>query len=345
MDTSNRKKTKLGYSIFVFVALYHMLSHVHVHGRSISSDKSKTMELAKHKGTVKTIQMKPSHYPTGMNVEKFDLNLLQGYIKCPEGTVPIDRSPINNFTLSKFPPGKYEPQDDRSNHEYATVIVSDGNYFGASAWLNVWHPATFNGEISISQFWIVSGHGNEFNSIEAGWISDNYRSTGCYDLHCSGFVQTSNQRLLGTGISPISTYGGKQFDILLTVHKDKQSGNWWLRFHDIDIGYWPSSILSKLSDRAAVISWGGEIVNSKAGGRHTTTEMGNGHLPDEGFRFAAYMRNLAFFDESGAAIDAEDIEPYAVTRPECYDLKIPTKNKDWGKHFYFGGPGWSDQCP
>lgn len=52
---------------------------------------------------------------------------------------------------------------------YAQVSVTDGNYFGASAWLNVWKPATFNSEFSLAQIWVWSGQGDEVNAVEAGW--------------------------------------------------------------------------------------------------------------------------------------------------------------------------------
>ncbi|OMO66439.1 hypothetical protein COLO4_30568 [Corchorus olitorius] len=55
---------------------------------------------------------------------------------------------------------------------------------------------------------------------------------------------------------------------------DKQSGNWWLRFQDTDVGYWPGSIFTRLSDRADAINWGGEIVNRGTGGRHTSLKWG-----------------------------------------------------------------------
>ena len=39
---------------------------------------------------------------------------------------------------------------------------------------------------------------------------DSYRSTGCFDLTCSGFVQTG-QVALGASIGPISSFYGKQY--------------------------------------------------------------------------------------------------------------------------------------
>jgi hypothetical protein len=39
---------------------------------------------------------------------------------------------------------------------------------------------------------------------------DSYKSTGCYDLTCPGFVQTSNVISLGAAIVPVSTDSGPQ---------------------------------------------------------------------------------------------------------------------------------------
>ncbi|EFH56355.1 hypothetical protein ARALYDRAFT_903838 [Arabidopsis lyrata subsp. lyrata] len=68
-------------------------------------------------------------------------------------------------------------------------------------------------------------------------------------------------------------------------------GNWWLRVNEKDIiGYWPGSLFSSLGREATRVEWGGEIINSKTGGRHTTTDMGSGHFADEGFKKASYVR-------------------------------------------------------
>ncbi|KAK6284434.1 PREDICTED: uncharacterized protein LOC18596072 [Theobroma cacao] len=394
MDTRNHTKTKLGYCIFVFVALYHMFSHVHVQvdGRSISSVRN--MELAKHEGAIKTIQsedgdvidcvdiykqpafnhpllknhtvqMKPSSYPRGMETEQFESELLQGWHKngqCPEGTIPIVRAQIHNSTRTMaFVPRRKNLDQVASeavrNHEYAQVSAVNGNYFGASAMLNVWNPPTFDNEFSLAQIWLLSGPQDELNSMEAGWIvsqvdkrtklfiywtSDDYQSTGCYNLDCPGFVQTDKKFGLGGNLEPVSTYGGKQYEMSITIHKDKQSGNWWLRIQNVDLGYWPGSIFTGLSDRADFITWGGEIVNSELEGRHTSTQMGSGHFPSEDFGKASFFRNLGYIDDSGAVRDPENLVPYA-SNPSCYDLHIPTKN-DFGTHFYFGGPGYSDKC-
>ncbi|KAK8584838.1 hypothetical protein V6N13_138784 [Hibiscus sabdariffa] len=165
-----------------------------------------------------------------------------------------------------------------------------------------------------------------------------------YNLECPGFVQTNNKLSLGGKIEPISQYGGDQFELSIYIYKDKQSGNWWLRIHEIDVGYWPGSIFNKLSDRADTVSWGGEIVNSGSQGHHTSTEMGSGHFPSEGYRKASYVRNLRYVDESGAINDASpDNVVRLVSRPECYDLQMGDLT-NYGTHFFYGGPGFSDKC-
>lgn len=49
--------------------------------------------------------------------------------------------------------------------------------------------------------------------------SDAYQATGCYNLLCSGFVQTNNRIAIGAAISPTSSYNGGQFDISLVIWK------------------------------------------------------------------------------------------------------------------------------
>lgn len=49
--------------------------------------------------------------------------------------------------------------------------------------------------------------------------SDAYQATGCYNLLCSGFVQTNNKIAIGAAISPVSTLAGSQYDITILVWK------------------------------------------------------------------------------------------------------------------------------
>ncbi|KAK8988707.1 hypothetical protein V6N11_030086 [Hibiscus sabdariffa] len=223
-----------------------------------------------------------------METKTLEAELLQDW-QCPQGTIPIVSRPGQKTT--PISPSNQLDANDAKIHDFALVSVSEGNYFGASARFNLWKPATFNGEFSLAQIWIVAGHGQETNSLKAGWrtypetnythlfiswTSDGDQKTGCYDLECPGFVQISNKFGPGSILTPLSQYAGDQFEMSTYIYKDKKSGNWWLRVNEIDLGYWPSSLFTKLSDRAEIIMWGGEIVNSGLQGRHTSTQMGSG---------------------------------------------------------------------
>ncbi|KAI3949476.1 hypothetical protein MKW92_042854 [Papaver armeniacum] len=169
-----------------------------------------------------TIQMAPSSYPNGMKSDNSGtFQLTQTWHKyglCPEGTIPIRRKGKNYDTtlLRKHSPLKLSPYktniaspddvDSGHAHEYATIKV-EGNFLGAQAKINLWKPVTeIFGEMSISQVWVAAGPEDNINTIEAGWqvsrklhgddntrffifwTNDGYKSSGCYDLVCDGFV-------------------------------------------------------------------------------------------------------------------------------------------------------------
>ncbi|KAF4386886.1 hypothetical protein F8388_006841 [Cannabis sativa] len=96
---------------------------------------------------------------------------------------------------------------------------------------------------------------------------------------------------------------------------------------------------------AEMLSWGGEIINNGADGHHSSTQMGSGHFPDEGFGKASYFSNIQYIDASKLYKDPEKLTPYA-TKPSCYDVKVADdKSGSLGTHFFYGGPGYSDKCP
>ncbi|KAE9584959.1 putative neprosin [Lupinus albus] len=97
--------------------------------------------------------------------------------------------------------------------------------------------------------WVLAGGNsitstNDVNSIEIGaqvnptlngdnktrlfvsWTNDEYRTTGCYNLLCPGFVQVNNQIVLGSYFDPISSYGDKiQRMGKVFVWKESEDGN------------------------------------------------------------------------------------------------------------------------
>ncbi|XP_052171460.1 uncharacterized protein LOC127787447 [Diospyros lotus] len=301
--------------------------------------------------------------------------------RCPKGTIPIRRtqgqdllraSSVKSYgkkqqrTIPQPPkPAAPEPSFiSQSGHQHAIAYVDNDKYYGAKATMNVWTPRIEQpNEFSLSQVWILGGSfDSDLNSIEAGWqvspdlygdnntrlftywTSDAYQATGCYNLLCSGFVQISNEVALGASISPISSYDANQYDITILVWKDPKEGNWWMQFgKDQVLGYWPAMLFSYLSDSASVVEWGGEVVNSQSDGQHTTTQMGSGRFPGEGFGKSSYFRNIQVVDGNNNLRVPKDVTTF-TEQSTCYDVRLG-KNDDWGSFFYYGGPGRNPDCP
>ncbi|KAK8456956.1 hypothetical protein SEVIR_3G101400v4 [Setaria viridis] len=293
---------------------------------------------------------------------------------CPEGTIPVRRtteadmlraSSVSRFGMKARGGGFTRRDSTAGGHEHAVGYVSGGQFYGAKASLNVWPAQVASpAEFSLSQIWVISGaFGNDLNTIEAGWqvspqlygdnnprfftywTDDAYQETGCYNLHCSGFVQTSSRVAIGAAISPISSSGGRQFDITLLIWKDPRRGHWWLQLGSgALVGYWPSSLFTHLGTRAGMVQFGGEVVNARpAGAPHTATQMGSGRFPGEGYARAAYFRSVQVVDWDNSLVPAAGLRLLA-DRPGCYDIAGGSGGA-WGTYFYYGGPGRNARCP
>ncbi|WOL02961.1 hypothetical protein Cni_G11680 [Canna indica] len=295
---------------------------------------------------------------------------------CPEGTVPIRRikkqdilraNSVEGFGRKPAAAGRRLRRDSTSTgHEHAVGYVMGDEYYGAKASVSVWAPrVASNSEFSLSQVWLISGSfGHDLNTIEVGWqvspelygdnrprfftywTSDAYRETGCYNLLCSGFVQTTNKIAIGAAISPTSALNSRQFDINILVWKDPKHGHWWLELGSgVVVGYWPSLLFSRLDGHAKMVQFGGEIVNSGSRGFHTSTQMGSGRFAAQGFRRASYFRNLQVVDWDNSLIPLGNLR-FLADHPNCYTIvKGRKRNTAWGNYFYYGGPGRNVRCP
>ncbi|CAL9196111.1 unnamed protein product, partial [Musa hybrid cultivar] len=122
-----------------------------------------------------------------------------------------------------------------------------------------------NNQQSESQIVISKGTGgpkNYINTVQAGWLvnpqlegdnrahfftywtSDGYQKTGCYNLVCQGFVQTST-RLTPGKIYTLST-------LSLEIYKDRLTSNWMLYNDREPVGYWPKEIFNNMADSSLV---------------------------------------------------------------------------------------------
>ncbi|KAG2326145.1 hypothetical protein Bca52824_008873 [Brassica carinata] len=119
---------------------------------------------------------------------------------------------------------------------------------------------------------------------------------------------------------------------------------WWLQINKELVGYWPAKLFSSLGKGATEVLWGGEIVNEKTGGKHTSTDMGSGHFANEGYRKASYFRNLMTVDKTNTLREPQGVYP-TVTNDNCYSIKEGRNGTSWGFNFFYGGPGLNAKCP
>ncbi|XP_057428021.1 uncharacterized protein LOC130721273 [Lotus japonicus] len=252
------------------------------------------------------------------------------------------------------------------NRSKAYLETVGYNFIGAEADINVWNPRVdLPDDFTTAQIWLKAGNGPQFfESVEAGWVvnpklygdnstrlfaywtTDSYKSTGCFDVTCPGFVHTG-QVALGIAIKPISHSRGSQYDINVGMFWD-EAGNWWLKVgKNMPVGYWPAKLFGAtgLRHSALLVEWGGQVHSTMVKKNpHTRTAMGSGDVAQHRWGEACFMRNLRIKDYSQqlkypAIINTRAEEPY------CYSVDNDVKD---GQEpiFYFGGPGQqSPYCP
>lgn len=272
------------------------------------------------------------------------------FLKSPLGEMsPPTADPSSGGTA----PQQFAPQvpaTHRWAHAYQNV-----NNLGGHSYLNLWDPPIGANQIfSLSQHWYVGGGGANLQTAEVGWqvypgkygstkpvffiywTADGYQKTGCYNLDCPAFVQTSHAWTIGGTISPWSVYGGAQYEIQVAFYL--YQGNWWLYVGGTDashaIGYYPASIYKggALASHATEIDYGGEVV-----GTTTFPPMGSGHFAKEGWTKACYQRDIYYFPTTGGAVYA-NLNP-SQGWPNCYTVQKVNYAAPWNDTIYFGGPG------
>ncbi|KAF3953079.1 hypothetical protein CMV_021439 [Castanea mollissima] len=324
-----------------------------------------------------TIQMRPSFHPEGLSFddvssksESLITQLWHLNGRCPEGSIPIKRTKEEDLlrasSVASYGREKY-PQSDTTNkggfHEHALTVVTGDKYYGTKATINSWKPQIQEqDEFSLSKLLILGGVApKDLNTIEAGWMVNHnlfgdYNTRlftffatnknanqimGCYNLLCSpGFVQINKEIALGGSLNPLSVYAGSQYELNFLVWKDiKGRGDWWMQVgNKYLMGYWPASLFVSLSESASQIQWGGEVINQQKNGQHTSTQMGSGHFPEEGFSRASYFKNLQIVD--GSSILRYPKKSFIVAeKPNCYNVT------NFVNYFYYGGPGRNPNCP
>lgn len=257
------------------------------------------------------------------------------------------------------PQNEETPSNDGYVHRYA-VMYQSTRLNGVDAQLNLWSPQISGTDMSLSQTWIVSGSGSETETLESGWqvrdglekniavpfvysTQDNYSNTGCYNLDCAGFVQTTNQVIFARFPDDgYSVAGFAQKTLNIRWERKDGTGNWWVRMNDIWVGYYPAKLykgdLLGAKNAPVTAEFGGENT-----GQAPAVQMGSGVFSSKGYGRAAFQSGLSILSSPGTWVDVIGL-PY-VTNPNCYSLTTTEASRPLGTrgpYFYFGGPGLSD---
>jgi hypothetical protein len=290
-------------------------------------------------------------------------------MQCPKGTIPVRRVTLEDLTrfptLRAFmrkgpggagrPPRAVEPATVPATHRWAHAYQNVNNG-GGHSYLNLWRPGIGANQIfALSQHWYVGGSGGSLQTVECGWqvypglygdaqphlftywTADDYHSTGCYNLSCNAFVQTSSSFSPGMALGPISVPGGPQYQIELAYWHG--GGRWWLYMNGTAgsnaIGYYPDSLFGNgaLRSKAAEIDYGGETV-----GTTSFPPMGSGAFASAGWQHAAYQRTIGYWPPQGGAMVNANLTT-SQAWPGCYTAQTNLYAAPWYETLWFGGPG------
>ncbi len=284
---------------------------------------------------------------------------------CPPGTIPMRRVTLDEMSqketlrdfFRKAPGGvgrhpRLGPEGIAPNvHKWAHAYQAVDN-LGGHSYLNLWAPAVGSQIFSLSQHWYAGG--SPVQTVEIGWqvypgkyqtnypalfiywTADGYQTTGCYNLDCSAFVQTNPNWHLGGAVSPISTYGGAQYELALAAYL--YAGNWWLYAGGFGsgnaIGYYPASLYGAgpLATHASNVDYGGEVVDVTA-----WPPMGSGAFASDWWTHAAYQRDIESFPTGGGTQNTSltGVQDSA----NCFTIDVGFAAAPWNEYCFFGGPG------
>ncbi|XP_056698812.1 uncharacterized protein [Spinacia oleracea] len=321
--------------------------------------------------SMKTMQMEAvSGNKESSMIQTFQLWRKNG--SCPTGTIPIRRiRDIKSYSsqnygkkVPSFPFHPKKPNVDRNSNNLEVnrslaILMTDGfNFQGAKADIKVWTPnVEHDDEYSASRIALKTGHYSSYESLESGWAVnpsvygdkdtriytywtvDGSHATGCFDLFCPGFIQTSSEIALGGVIRSIPVPGGLPWIMTLHIVKDPITMNWWLQYQEtVTIGYWPAELFESLSITAASVQWGGEVYSSRLQHPgHTQTEMGSGELPDWVQGTSGWFKRIRIQGYSMYLRYPDWVYTYKDDY-NCYNLRLHWEYVA-DPEFFFGGPG------
>jgi len=108
---------------------------------------------------------------------------------------------------------------------------------------------------------------------------------------------------------------------------------------DQEIGYYPETIFNTRFPQAVYVEMGERVLNTRPGGNHTTTPMGNGIPSCAGSRFAATIMEYSGINFNGVLFN-DNAHRTIATSPSCYGANPMGFGRTRpGYNVAYGGPG------
>ncbi|ONI33303.1 hypothetical protein PRUPE_1G415700 [Prunus persica] len=248
---------------------------------------------------------------------------------CPQGTIPVRR--IRKKELLRASSVK-----DHGRKKHSSTLSRHVSEFSDNKTVNLQRA---NHSVNPSVY------GDRQTRFFVYWTVDGSKKTGCFDLTCPGFVQTSHEIALGAAIYPISVPNGLPYQIIVYIYKDPVTSNWWVQYGEkINVGYWPPELFVALSYHATSAEWGGEVYSSRVGTTpHTKTDMGSGHFADSVWGTSGAIRRIRIHENS-PGLKFPDIVTTLMDEFNCYNVRYLSDYVE-DPEFYYGGPGRNYMCP
>ncbi|CAN6223754.1 unnamed protein product [Urochloa humidicola] len=202
-------------------------------------------------------------------------------------------------------------------------------------------PAELTNQIAVGLVAWPSLFGDSLSRLFVYYTTDGGARVNCFNLDCGGFHLVDNTPFaLGVAWSNFdSQVGGERNSITFRIHRDPAGENWWVSVMDKEIGYYPETKFNTRFPEAVYVEMGGRVMDSRPGGKHTTTPMGSGMTACGGMRFAAtIMEYLGIASDGTLFLDQADRT--IVTTPSCYDARpVGYTAERSGYDVSYGGPG------
>ncbi|KAJ4836359.1 hypothetical protein Tsubulata_025915 [Turnera subulata] len=311
-----------------------------------------------------TIQLQPSSIPKGLfttEVRARGASKRTG-VDCPMGTVPIRRTTKEDLLKAKalstsFTMAQASPSGSHHLATSGTAASPPQGFYGVTAIISVYNVTVSENQSSGAGIWLQSLVNGQLDGIHYGWQVNptaygDHRvrtvaywtassgKTGCYNLLCSGFVQTSNKYPLGAELQASQPGGDNAHTMVVIIYKDSQTGN-WVVVESVDgghvqIGYWPSTLFTGLATSARAIQFGGEVVSPPG---VPPPAMGSGRFEPPNLQRTSSISNIQFTDSTNRPYDPADV---AITDvgDKCYQSKyLGDTQTGAGYASLFGGPG------